>query len=72
MKCQELVNEKGDEVNSGCRGLTVEESKRFIDEKLNGEFSGKECLKELLLKYNEIIELRGVPLKKVFVNYFRI
>lgn len=49
---------------SGCRGLTVEDSERFIDEKLNGEFSGKECLRELLLKYNEIIELRGVPLKK--------
>ena len=50
-----------DYVISGCRGLTSEGSAEFIDKNFDGKLSGKECLKDLIHKFNEIIEKRGVP-----------
>lgn len=52
-----------DYVISGCRGLTSEGSAEFIDKNFDGKLSGKECLKDLIHKFNEIIEKRGVPVK---------
>lgn len=49
---------------SNCRGLNEEDTKRFINEKYNGKFSGEECLKLLHKNHNEIIKESGVPLKK--------
>ncbi|BBK78356.1 MULTISPECIES: HAD family hydrolase [Clostridium] len=52
-----------DYVLSGCRGLTSEDSEKFIDANFKGRLSGKECLNDLMDKFNEIIEKRGVPIK---------
>lgn len=53
-----------DYVISGCRGLTSKDSEKFIDDNFKGRFSGKECLDNLIHKFNEIIKERGVPIKK--------
>lgn len=49
---------------SNCRGLNEEDTKRFINEKYNGKFSGEECLKLLHKNHSAIIKESGVPLKK--------
>lgn len=50
-----------DYVVSGCRGLTEQDSIRFIDE--NCKVSGRKCLDDLMNKFSEIIEEKGVPMK---------
>ena len=63
-----ILKEKGvkdiDYIISGCRGLTAEDSKKFIDEKSEVKSYGEQCLSDLIHKFNEIIEERGVPIKK--------
>ena len=63
-----ILNERNvkniDYVISGCRGLTSEDSAKFIDETFNGKLSGRDCLKHLIKKFNEIIKERGVPVKR--------
>lgn len=53
-----------DYVINGCRGLTAEDSKKFIDENFAGQFTGEECINDLLNKFEELIKEKGVPMKK--------
>ena len=53
-----------DYVLSGCRGLTSEDSEKFIDANFKGRLSGKECLNDLMDKFNEIIEKMRSSYKK--------
>lgn len=52
-----------DYIISGCRGLNADDSERFLDKTLKGNFSGKDCLRDLIYKFNEIIGERGIPIK---------
>ena len=53
-----------DYVINGCRGLTAEDSKKFIDENFASQFTGEECINDLLDKFEELIKEHGVPIKK--------
>lgn len=53
-----------DFIITGCRGRTAEDSKKFIDENFKGIFTGEEILNALMDKFDEIIEERGLPVKK--------
>ena len=53
-----------DFIITGCRGRTAKDSKKFIDENFKGTFTGEEILNALMDKFDEIIEERGLPVKK--------
>lgn len=53
-----------DFIITGCRGRTAKDSKKFIDENFKGIFTGEEILNVLMNKFDEIIEERGLPVKK--------
>lgn len=53
-----------DFVISGCRGRTAEDSKKFLDKVFEGRFTGEEIINALMAKFNEIVEERGLPIKR--------
>ncbi|MCR4943870.1 MAG: HAD family phosphatase [Clostridium sp.] len=53
-----------DFVISGCRGRTAEDSKKFLDKIFEGRFTGEELISALMERFSEIVEERGLPIKK--------